>query len=201
LTQSRKLQIPYSFAPDGKRLAFDEYSGYSGSTGIETVPVESAPADIAAGLRAGKPDVFLQTPFDESHGAFSPDGRWLAYRSNESGVFEVYVRAFPDRGGRWQISNGGGGDLPRWSRDGHELIFRSDQGLMSASYAVQGDTFVPGKARVWFGGTAANIRDYDVTPDGKRVIALQRASAPGDQLPSHLTFLLNFADELRRRSK
>ena len=101
-----------------------------------------------AGLRAGKPELFVQSPFDERHPTFSPDGRWLAYDSNESGNFQVYVRAFPDKGGKWQISNGNG-LYPVWSRNGHELFFRNeDNQIMVASYSVKGDSFVADKARV-----------------------------------------------------
>ena len=88
---------------------------------IWTVSLESD----GAGLRAGKPEPFLQTPFDERHPSFSPDGRWMAYDSNESGAYQVYVRAFPDKGGKWQISNSGG-IYPVWSRNGRELFFRTD---------------------------------------------------------------------------
>ena len=83
LTQSKNTQFPYSFAPDGKRLAFMELGivGYH----LWTVPLESD----SAGLRAGKPEVFLQTPADERFPSFSPDGRWIAYRSDESGTFQI----------------------------------------------------------------------------------------------------------------
>jgi len=195
LTQSKNdFQAPSSFTSDGKRLAFSERPG-SGND-LWTLPVESD----AAGLRAGKPEVLLQTSFDESLGDFSPDGHWLAYRSNESGTYEIYVRAFPDKGGKWQISNGGG-DKPRWSRNGHDLIFQSGQSLMSAAYAVKGDTFVPEKPRLWVANQLSVIVDYDVTPDGKRVVALQRVRASGEQQSTgHVTFLMNFADEVRRRT-
>ncbi len=110
-----------------------------------TVPLESD----GAGLRAGKPEVFLQTPADERNPSFSPDGRWLAYTSNESGTFQVYVRAFPDKGGKLQISNSGG-LLPMWSRSGHELFFgTSDNHIMAAAYTVKGDSFLADKPRLW----------------------------------------------------
>ena len=109
------------------------------------MPLESD----GAGLRAGKPEVFLQTPADERHPSFSPDGRWMAYASDESGTFQVYVRAFPDKGGKWQISNSGG-MYPMWSRNGHELFFETlDNHIMVAAYTVKGDSFVADKPRVW----------------------------------------------------
>ena len=118
---SESTQLPYSFTPDGKRLAFMQLIRGSGqSWKIWTVPVE---AD-ASGLRAGKAEAFLGTSFDERGPAFSPDGRWLAYTSNESEEFEVYVRAFPDDGRKWRISSGGG-RYPQWSRTGSQLFFRN----------------------------------------------------------------------------
>jgi serine/threonine-protein kinase len=120
LTQSKHLQIPSSFTPDGKRLAWYELK--ANGFDLWTVPLESD----GAGLRAGKPEVFSQTPFDERHPMFSPDGRWIAYTSNESGTYQVYVRAFPDKGGKWQVSNSGG-SFPIWSRSGRELFFRNPE--------------------------------------------------------------------------
>ena len=123
-----------------------------------TVPLESD----SAGLRAGKPEVFLQTPADERYPSFSPDGRWMAYSSDESGTYQVYVRAFPDKGGKWQISNSGG-TYPMWSRNGHELFFETlDNHIMVAAYTVKGDSFVADKPRVWsekqIGGAVNAIR-------------------------------------------
>ena len=119
LTQTKGGQYPWSFSPDGKRLAFAE-SGLNGFQ-LWTLPVETDSVD----LRAGKPEVFLQTPTIENYPAFSPDGRWIANRSFESGNSEILVRAFPDKGGKWQISNNGG-VFAVWSRNGHELFYRTE---------------------------------------------------------------------------
>ena len=148
LTQSKNLQAPWSFTPDGKRMAFMEPESKT-SWDLWTVPMESD----GAGLRAGKPEVFLQTPADERFPSFSPDGRWLAYASNESGTFQIYVRAYPDKGGKWQISNSGGA-YPMWSRGttgaGHELFFETlDNHIMAAAYTVKGDSFVAERPRLW----------------------------------------------------
>jgi len=199
LTQSKNPQYPWSFAPDGKRLAFFEFSPET-RFDIWTVPLESD----GAGLRAGKPEPFLQTPFDETHPTFSPDGRWLAYDSNESGAYQVYIRAFPDKGGRWQISNSGG-MYPLWSHNGHELFFRTeDNQIMVASYTVKGDSFVVDKPRVWSEKRIANIglqANYDLAPDGKRIAAIMPAeTVEAQNVQSHVTFLENFFDEMRRRT-
>jgi serine/threonine-protein kinase len=200
LTQSKNTQYPWSFTADGKRLAFYEFNPETG-VDLWTVPLESD----GAGLRAGKPEPFLRTPFDERQPSFSPDGRWLAYASNESGRFQVYVRAFPDKGGKWQISNSGG-MYPLWSRNGRELFFHTeDNQIMVAGYTVKGDSFVAERPLVWSEkrladvGTAAN---YDLAPDGKRVAVLMPAeTAGGQRAQSHLIFLENFFDEVRRHTK
>jgi Tol biopolymer transport system component len=195
LTDGKLNETPYSFSPDGKRLAFSQAGNRSAD--IFTAPVEGD----SAHLKLGKPELFLGTPFVEFFPAFSPDGRWLAYRSNESGTPEVYVRPFPGPGGRWQISTGGG-LFPVWSRGGRELLFETlDQRVMAVSYTAKGDSFAAGKPQMWTetrllgtGGSA----NYDLSPDGERLAAMV-ADSNGEKPPTHLTFLLNFFDELRRR--
>jgi serine/threonine-protein kinase len=198
LSQSKNQQYPWSFTPDAKRLAFMEQS--SGRFALWTVPLESE----SAGWRAGKPEVFLQTPADERSPSLSPDGRWMAYASDESGIYQVYVRAFPDTGGKWQISNSSGA-YPMWSRTGHELFFETlENRIMVAAYAVKGESFVADKPRVWsekqLGGIVNSTRNVDLAPDGKRVVALMPVeTADGQRAQSQVTFLLNFFDELRRK--
>jgi Tol biopolymer transport system component len=120
LTQGKNPQSPWSFTADGKRLPFDEFNPGS-ERALWTVPLESN----AVGLQGGKPEVFLQTSFDERHPSFSLDGRRLAYASNESGTYQVYVRAFPGvpSGPRGKsVISTGGGMYPVWSRNGRELF-------------------------------------------------------------------------------
>ena len=165
-----------------------------------TVPIESD----SAGLRAGKPEAFLQTPANEQDPALSPDGRWLAYASNESGMLEVYVRAFPDKGGKWLISNGGG-QFPMWTRTGNDLFFETpDNHIMAAEYTVKGDSFQLGKVREWSGqrlAIAVSNKNVDLTPDGKRIVALMPAveSKRVQESQNHVVYLENFLDEVRRR--
>jgi serine/threonine-protein kinase len=135
--------------------------------------------------------------------AFSPDGRWLAYSSNETETREVYVRPFPGPGGKSHISTGGG-QFPIWSRNGRELFFLGPDGhIMVASYTAKGDSFVPGKPRVWSPKSLLvifGVRPCDLAPDGKRFAVLLREDGTAEQKPiTHLTVLLNFFDELRRR--
>jgi eukaryotic-like serine/threonine-protein kinase len=112
--------------------------------------------------------------------------------------------AFPDKGGKWQISNGGG-VYPVFSRNGRELFFRTeDNRIMVASYTVKGDSFAADKPRVWsekpLANNGLNGNNYDVAPDGKRIAALMPAEAPEDQkAQNHVIFLMNFFDELRRK--
>jgi Tol biopolymer transport system component len=197
LTLSSNPQNPQSFTPDGKHLAFVEIAPTTGAD-IWTLPVESG----ASGLRAGKPKVFLKTPFHERAAMFSPDGRWLAYFSNESGDYRVYVDAFPDKGAKRQVSLDGN-SAPRWSRDGKRLFyfqFRAPRQLMAESFESHGNSLVTGKPRVWSREIAkfAATGSYDPCPDGKRIIVLLPADTP-QQPHDRVIFLLNFFDELRRR--
>ncbi len=200
LTEGKGVAAPYSFSPDGKRLAYLEFA--NGSNDIFTVPVESEAGPGASGLRLGKPEVFLATPDAEHMPAFSPDGRWLAYQSSESGSFEVYVRPFPGPGGRWLVS-AGGARYPLWSRDGRQLFYQTNDGrVMAVDYTAKGDSFAARTPRLW---TAPRLpffpygSTYDITPDGKRLAAIV-ADEVSEKLPTHLTFLLNFTDELRRKA-
>jgi serine/threonine-protein kinase len=127
----------------------------------------------------------------------------LAYVSDESGNYEVYVRPFPGPGGRRQISTGGG-YYPAWSRGGAELLFVTPAGrVMAVSYSAKGDSFGAGKPRPWSEVSVVALTDattYDPAPDGKRLAALIANSVDTEKPVTHLTFLLNFFDELRRRA-
>ncbi|MEK7409697.1 MAG: hypothetical protein AAB225_31940, partial [Acidobacteriota bacterium] len=145
LTDSKTVQYPYSFSPDGKTLVFQGVFPKTGSD-LWKLPLEGdAPDDP----RPGTPEPFLHERGTQSVPAFSPDGRWLAYASNESGRFEVYVRPFPEGGARWQVSSGGGW-FPVWSRTRPELFYRTPENrIMAVTYSVKGGAFVPGTPRLW----------------------------------------------------
>src|SRR5262249_7756482 len=140
--------------------------------GVWTAPVESG----HDGLRLGKAELFLKTTLDppviaRTAATYSPDGRWLAYCSLESGQIEVYVRPFPGPGGKWGISTAGG-THPVWSRNNRELFYldRRSKRLMVVSYKIMGDSFVPGEPTVWSEKRVLDLGElysYDVAPDGK----------------------------------
>jgi serine/threonine-protein kinase len=154
----------------------------------------------------GKAELFLQAALPVSIGSpvFSPDGRWLAYYSNETGTNEVYVRPFPGPGGKTRISRDGG-MWPRWSRGapgtGPELFFLGqDRHIMVAAYSAKGDSFTAGKPRVW---SEKRLLDrpyptFDPARDGKRAAAVLYSDGTSEPM-TQFTVLLNFFDELKRR--
>jgi eukaryotic-like serine/threonine-protein kinase len=196
LTRTKDRQIPFSFSPDGKRLAFMQLNPVHGWE-LWTVAIENQRGQF----QAGEPEIFLQTSADIPLAAFSPDGRWLAYMSAGPVNSEIYVRTFPDKGLRWQVSNNGG-RFPVWSRNGRELFYVSeDMQIMVIDYEVKGDSFAAGKPRQWcekrLASTGTGGPILDIAPDGKSFLVLVPVKEAEDQ--NRVTFLLNFFDELRRR--
>jgi hypothetical protein len=144
-----------------------------------------------------RPEPFARTDFQESGGRFSPDGRWIAYTSNESGRFEVYVQSFPASGGKWQVSNGGGAS-PRWRRDGRELFYLSADGkLMAVEVDGSSDTFeadVPGPLFEPRVGSISGDSPYDVAADGRRFLVKVLVE---ETAPAPVTVVLNWASDLK----
>ena len=198
LVRTGFISAPWSVAPDGRRLAFGAMSPTT-AFDLWTVPTE----ETIDGMRAGAPEPFLRSAFFETYPTFSPDGRWLAYTSNETGSWEIYVRAFPDNGKPVQVSRDGG-RIPRWSRQGHRLFFATDdRRIMVASYTINGATFVAGAPHQW---TPVRLSDtgvlpgFDLLADGRRAVALLPASGFDEvETANHVTLVLDFLDELRRR--
>jgi Tol biopolymer transport system component len=151
-----------------------------------------------------KPVPFLQSSANEHWARLSPDGRWIAYASDESGRDEVYVRPFPAGDGQWQISSAGGTE-PRWRRDGKELFFIAADGNMMAATVGSETTgtrlvFLPGASRPLFDTHSQPISSlawrYDLTPDGKRfLLALPVGASAG---PPPLNVVVNWDAELKK---
>ncbi|MCH8267337.1 MAG: serine/threonine-protein kinase [Acidobacteria bacterium] len=201
LATSERTQTPSSWSPDGRLLAFYDriFTGGTSTTegDIWVLPLEGDPSTSSG--RAGKPQPFLQTQFYEAAPMFSPDGRRLAYVSNESGKNEVYVQPFPGPGGKRQISTDGGAE-PVWARNGRELFYRNGSQMMAVEIATE-PTFSAGLPRLLFEGnfqpSAASLANYDVTPDGQRFVMIQEG-AP-DSPPPQINVVLNWFEELKRR--
>jgi serine/threonine-protein kinase len=143
--------------------------------------------------------MLLETPFDEHTGMLSPDDRWLAYVSNESGREEIYVRPFPGPGGKLQISTEGGTE-PMWSRDGSELFYRNGNKMMAVAISTEPE-LAPGQPTLLFQreyetGLSAEFpgSNYDVTPDGRFVMIRIDESSGSRQI--HV--VLNWLEELKR---
>jgi Tol biopolymer transport system component len=161
------------WSSDGRFILFNVYDPNNGSD-IWVLPL----------FGDGKPYPLLNTRFEESAGFFSPDGHWFAYASNETGRYEVYVQTFPQTGGRWLISTGGGGQ-PHWRADGKELFYVGpDKSLMSVEVKT-GSTFETSTPKPLF---LTKVREsmapnrYVVAPDGQRFLincpAGELAAAP-----------------------
>jgi serine/threonine-protein kinase len=190
LLESTTSPVPSSWSPDGRFLLYSDVVSNTGND-IWLLPLE--------GDR--KPQPFLATEFAEAEAAFSPDGRWVAYQSEESGRIEVYVRPFPAGGGKWQISVNGG-THPRWQADGKRLYFRNENQVMTVEVDAAGDALRIGAPAVLFEGPYLQAAiggvvyaDYDVAPDGERFVMLRGEGR--DAVPDHLVVVLGFEDELR----
>jgi Tol biopolymer transport system component len=203
LLDTKNIVNPFAFFAYGRRLAYIGLDT-NGRFKIYSVTLDVSDPDHP---KPGKPELFLDTQNNERYPALSPDGRWIAYESDESGIYEVYVRSFPAAsgasGGKWQISIGGGA-LPIWSRNGRELFFQNpDHRIMVTDYEVKNESFGGGKPRVWSDQRLQDISglpNYDLAPDGKRFAVIPSLMAPADDKGAiHMTFLLNFFDEVRRR--
>jgi hypothetical protein len=144
-----------------------------------------------------KPFPYLTTPFRENQGHLSPNGRWMAYRSDESGKYEVYVQAFPPSGGKWQISNSGGGE-PSWRRDGKELFYTNDRKIFAVPVKTEGSTFEAGIPAVLFEAPMPQIiprNRYVAAANGQRFLV---NTAVDDKSTPTFTVVLNWMAALKR---
>jgi dipeptidyl aminopeptidase/acylaminoacyl peptidase len=179
---------PFSWAPDGRTLALIQERPATTGTDIWTLRVDTR-----------KPEPFVVTNANETEPMFSPDGRWLAYVSDESSRHEVYVTPFPGPGGHFRISSGGG-DFPLWSPDGRELFYRVGDQVLAVTVRL-GSTVEAGPAQALFRGAYFGYPgvagNYDISPDGQRFVMIQ--DTPGASL-DQLNVVLNWGEELKQRA-
>lgn len=179
-------KLPMSWSPDARLILYDT-RGSSIGTSLGVLPLSGNQ----------KPFPLLESQSNKFGGRFSPDGRWLAYVSDESGRPEVYVAPFPGPGGRWQISTGGGA-FPRWRRDGAEIFYLApDLKLMVAGVNSQGSRLDVGGVKPLFetrcaGGTRYC---YDVSANGQRFLII---TAPEQTASTPITVVVNWSAGLKK---
>jgi len=186
LLEDNLEKTPRSWSPDGRSILYGSAGGATGND-LFVLPL--------SGDR--KPVPYLATRFGETFGQSSPDGRWVAYASNESGRQEIYVAPFPGPGGKWQISTGGG-NWPRWRRDGAEIFYQApDNSLMVAAVNGKGTSFEVGAVKPLFETRAVTgLRfPYDVSADGQRFLI---NTLPEQATSAPITLVLNWTAGLRQ---
>ena len=202
---SQQNKTPLDWSRDGRFLLF---SVLDAKTQSDLWVLPMTPPNGSVDVR--KPFPIVQTSFEETQGQFSPDGRWIAYTSNESGRYEVYVRPFQEAGGKWEVSTGGGSQ-PRWRADGKELFYiAADAHLMAVPVRAtsEGRAIDVGTPLVLFPTHLANGQGisltgyqsralYAVTRDGRFLMNANADSAAADIPP--LTVVLNWQEELKQR--
>ena len=192
LTDSPNDQFSYAFSPDGEQLLFREIVPDTGQD-LRVLSLDDA--------RTVTP--LVATPFDDRNAELSPDGHWLAYESNASGQFEIYVRPFPDvEAGRWQVSRAGG-IQPAWGPDGQELFYRDPaRRLVAVPVRGAGATFTPGNPEVLFEAqgyfTRPGGRTYDVSPDGERFLLIKTGTTDDTGARNDIILVENWHQELER---
>jgi eukaryotic-like serine/threonine-protein kinase len=183
-------QRPESWTPDGSRLVYTR--------------TENLKNDLMLLDLRGDPvsTTYLAADWDELRGRVSPDGRWMAYESGEGGTPEIYVRAFPEPGAKWQVSEGGGRSS-RWSPDGRELFYWRGDTLVAARVQTEPAFQVLGRSEVLVGSYGI---EFDVRPDGNGFVLTEESrtdSGPEgseEEVPPELIVVVNWFDELLRRA-
>jgi len=187
--------IPWSWSKDGKTLVALEWNANAGFD-IGSMSME--------GDHEWKP--LLQEKYVESQPEISPDGRWMAYTSDESGKYEVFVRSFPDVDkGRWQISTAGG-DTPLWSPNGREIFYRNGDEVIAVVVETE-PTFKAGKPESLFSGTytsssTAEFHPWDISHDGKHFLMMKEVTSDGTAAsggPRKINIVVNWIEELKQK--
>jgi len=183
---SGEYRVGTKISPDGTTILFRTYSARGDH-------------DIGALTLGGDsdPELLLHTEFDEHSATFSPDGRWIAYVSNESGRDEVYVRTFPELQNQTPISTQGGTE-PLWSRDGAELFYRSPHSMMAVSITTEPSLRLNRPITLFEDRYLRSGRPwttYDVAADGQRFLMMQTR---GDGATHQISVVLNWFEELKQ---
>ena len=178
--------LPTAVSPDGQTLAYIEQTAETNGGDLYTLSLQGDP----------QPRAVVKTSAYEGGGQFSPNGQWLAYVSNESGQFEVYVRPYPEPDRRMPVSTEGGTHT-RWNRNGKELFYRNGNKMMVVDVSTTPDLRLS-RPRVLFEqryafGSAQTVANYDVNPDGERFVMVKDDSAFG-----RINVVLNWTEELKR---
>jgi serine/threonine-protein kinase len=190
ITESPQIQFPYSMSSSGANILLREEHADTGLD-VSVVPLNG---DRRA-------TTLLRTRFNELNAEISPDGRWFAYQSNESGQDEVYVRPFPEIGDDRQQVSTNGGTRPVWARNGRELFYLAPDGLFSVT-VTPGPGFKLGSPlrlinRRYFAETAFIGRTYDVSPDGQRFLMIKDDA--GDGVRPAIVVVQNWLEQLKAR--
>lgn len=192
LTSDKRFNFPTSWSPDGKQLLITG-ANESGNSDVRLVSVDGDRKQLT----------LIQGPFNAGGARFSPDGHWIAYVSDESGRYEVYVRSYPEGGTRIPISSAGG-TQPVWSRNGRELFFRNGDQTISVTVGLSPSPVV-GKPETLFTRTTFDdssgpaygmSADYDVSLDGQRFV-MRKHNQDNNQVPT-ARIVFNWFDELKR---
>jgi serine/threonine-protein kinase len=202
---NRTMIVAYTLSPEGNRLLFR--GARQASSDLMFVDLGGPRGELPS-VDVADPQPLVQTSFEEVNAQISADGRWLAYQSNSSGVFEIYVRPFPDiESGQWLVSTAGGSE-PIWARSGRDLFNRALDGAVMSVAVPPAGTWAPGAPRRLFDGTSYALsaegeaipslaRTYDVSPDGRRFLMLKTVNQPA-QTAARIVFVENWNEELER---
>lgn len=184
-------------SPDGRWLLYLQNRPDSGLD-LRVRRLPDGPPDASPTAALGEPQTVAASPFNETRGSFSPDGRWVVYQSNATGRFEVYVKAFPGGEQEFRLS-AEGGLMPTWHPSGREVFYRSPgNAIMAVAVTTAGDSVTPGVPRRLFDAT--NYDDtYAVSPDGRRLLMMPALAI--EAAATEIRLVANFLDELRARVK
>jgi len=194
--------FPVSWSADGRFLSFLTSTPETRQD-IWVLPLVGDPSRPAGTGAGRKPRPWLATPSNETAPMFSPDSRWLAYVSNESGRYDVYVRPYPGPGEKWQISSEGGRQ-PAWAHSGRELFYRTGDKMMVVDVTT-GPSFSAGKPRMLFEGLYTHaagpeevlFSNYDVSPDDQRFLMIEPSQQ--ERNATQINVVLNWFEELKQK--